>query len=74
MDIGTVVGIGVFLVITGWIYNAGHKTGKREGSRKGYGVGLDRGRRTRGQAGCLTIFLVFGLLLAITAVALAYAK
>jgi hypothetical protein len=56
MDAGTIFVIVVILVIIGWIYNAGHKSGKREGSRKGYGVGFDRGRRSK--SGCLVVLFV----------------
>ena len=39
------VALGVIYVIGYLIY----RNGKREGSRKGYGVGLNRGRRGRGR-------------------------
>ena len=65
----TVVVIVVILAIVGWVYAVGHKAGKREGSRKGYGVGFDRGRRTRSKSGCLII--VAGLALAAGSLAIA---
>jgi hypothetical protein len=74
MDAGTIIVIVVILVIVGWIYNAGHKSGKREGSIKVYGVGFDRGRRSKGQSGCLVVLLVLGLALAASAAALACVK
>ncbi len=55
-----------------WIWYAGHKSGKREGSRKGYGVGFDRGRRSR-SSGCLLLVIAGGFALAAVTVALAYA-
>ena len=39
-----------------WVYSTVFKSGKREGSRKGYGVGFDRGRKLS-SSGCL-IFMV----------------
>ena len=41
-----------YLIALGVIYVVGYliyRNGKREGSRKGYGVGLNRGRRGRGR-------------------------
>jgi hypothetical protein len=70
-QVGTIVVIVVVLVIAAWIYNAGHKSGKRLGSRKGYGVGFDRGKRSRGQKGCLVIIVICGLLAAATSTATA---
>lgn len=56
--LGVVVVLAVIGLAYNWIYNAGHRSGKREGSRKGYGVGFDRGRRSRGQGGCLSVLLI----------------
>jgi hypothetical protein len=71
MGIGTIIIIVVIIGIVGWVYNAGHKTGKREGSRKGYGVGFDRGRRSLGgQNGC-AIILAVGAAATIGTIALA---
>ena len=39
--IEAIVVLGILLGIAGWLYAAG----KRTGSRKGFGVGRDRGRR-----------------------------
>lgn len=63
----------VILAIAGWLYSSGHKAGKREGSRKGYGVGFDRGRRSRkNQSGCMIVIVVVGLIASAASVALAY--
>ena len=43
-----------YLIALGVIYVVGYliyRNGKREGSKKGYGVGLSRGRRGRGRRG-----------------------
>jgi len=68
MDIIIIVGV-VLLIV--WIYNAGYKGGKREGSRKGFGVGFDRGRRSKGGQGCLVVLMVGVLLILFSAVAIA---
>ena len=51
----------VLLLLLGfafWFAQAAYKSGKREGSRKGYGVGYDRGRRhSSSNGGCLAIVL-----------------
>jgi hypothetical protein len=62
----------VILAIAGWLYSLGHKAGKREGSRKGYGVGFSRGRRSRAQSGCMIVLAVFGLIATATGVAVAH--
>ena len=48
-----IIFIGVLVAIAYIIY----KSGKREGSRKGYGVGFDRGRKSKGQSGCLLVII-----------------
>ena len=47
------------IIVALFIYNAAYRAGKREGSRKGYGVGFDRGRRSRGNDGCPLTVLFF---------------
>jgi hypothetical protein len=58
-------------LILAWLYGIGYRSGKREGSRKGYGVGLARGRRRRGQDGCLVLVVAGLVLLGLAAVLLA---
>lgn len=53
-----ICGIVAVLVVGSLVYNAAYKEGKREGSRKGYGVGYSRGRRSKGNDGCLLMLLV----------------
>jgi hypothetical protein len=65
--IGLLIIIGVGFAI----YQAIYMAGKRDGSRKGYGVGFDRGRKS-GKGGCLffmtlLIAAVFVALRAVTA-------
>jgi hypothetical protein len=69
-NLESLIGLVILLLIVGWIYSAGHKRGKREGSRKGYGVGFDRGRRAK-SSGCLVLVVVAGLALAATTAVLA---
>ena len=66
-DLETIIVVGIVLVIFGSIFNAG----KREGSRKGYGVGFDRGRRSK--SGCLVIIATTGFAVAAASAALACA-
>lgn len=47
------------IIVALFIFNAAYRAGKREGSRKGYGVGFDRGRRHRGKDGCPLTVLFF---------------
>jgi hypothetical protein len=61
----------VLALLGSWVYNAGHASGKRVGSRKGYGVGFDRGRRSKGQNGCLVIIIAAGVTIAAATAALA---
>jgi hypothetical protein len=67
---GTLVDTVIVLAIVGgialWLYDAAYHSGKREGSRKAYGVGYSRGRKA-GSSGCL----IFFALLAIAATAAA---
>jgi hypothetical protein len=44
-----------------FLYQSGFKSGKHLGSRKAYGVGYARGRKSNGQNGCLIIFVLIGL-------------
>ena len=37
----------LFVGLPGWLLWSAHKAGKREGSRKAYGVGRRHGRRRR---------------------------
>ena len=53
----------------GW--STAYASGKRAGSRKGYGVGYDRGRRSKNRNGCLVVLVAAGVLAAAGA-ALAY--
>jgi hypothetical protein len=58
------LGLLVILVIVAMVWKAAFSSGKRLGSRKGYGVGFDRGRRGRhDSSGCLVVFIVVGLAL-----------
>lgn len=52
-------GLFILGLIVAAIYAWGHTAGKREGSRKGYGVGFDRGRRGREGSGCFVATAVF---------------
>ncbi len=63
----------IVIAIVCWVvYSFAYGAGKREGSRKGYGVGFDRGRRGRkSQSGCLIVLVVAGLGLGVTTVAFA---
>lgn len=54
------IGFIVLIIVALAIWNAAYKSGKREGSRKGYGVGFNRGRRSKPSTGCLVLFLVLG--------------
>ena len=63
-----IIAILVPLFIVGAIDNAGYKGRKREGSRKGFGVGYDRGRRA-GNQGRLVMIALLGLALTATTVA-----
>ncbi len=65
-----IVGLLVLAFVLFAIYNAGFKSGKQLGSRKGYGVGFDRGRRGRNSSGCL-VFVLAGLGAVVAAAALA---
>lgn len=49
------LGFIVLLVIAYVVWQAAFQSGKRIGSRKGYGVGFDRGSRSRKQSGCLVV-------------------
>lgn len=54
----------VVLIVVGicWIYSTAFDSGKKLGSRKGYGVGYDRGR---GSGGCLfVLMLTVGIVIA----------
>jgi hypothetical protein len=65
-----IIGLIVLGIILLGVYNAGFSSGKRLGSRKGYGVGFDRGRRGHNSSGCLVVVLA-GLACAVAAAALA---
>lgn len=56
----------VIVVVLLLVWGAAHRQGKREGSRKGYGVGFDRGRRSKGKNGCLVILASAVATLALT--------
>lgn len=60
----------VVIIIVILFASQAYAAGKREGSRKGYGVGFDRGRRSKNQSGCL-VFLMVGGLMAAASVAVA---
>jgi hypothetical protein len=53
------------------IYGLAYKAGKREGSRKGYGVGFARGKRSAKPSGCalVVLCLLAGLVLVGQAIA-----
>lgn len=70
-ELETVVLVVILLFFVGWIYGTGHKAGKREGSRKGYGVGFDRGRRSK-SSGCLVAIAAIIVAMATASAALAY--
>lgn len=57
------------IIVAGYLVNEAYKSGKREGSRKGYGVGFDRGRKSKSE-GCLLLVLVTGLAISAGGVAL----
>ncbi|HOM19301.1 MAG TPA: hypothetical protein PK777_04455 [Thermoguttaceae bacterium] len=57
----------ILLLIAAWIWSAAYQAGKREGSRKGYGVGFEHGKR----AGCLVMLALAGTLLALASAVLA---
>ena len=57
-----IIGFLILLVFAAWVFNVAFMAGKREGSRKGYGVGFSRGRRSRGQTGCLVVMVTIGVL------------
>jgi hypothetical protein len=65
-----IIGLIVLGAIVVGVYNAGFGSGKRLGSRKGYGVGFDRGQRAHNSSGCLVVVLA-GLVCALAATALA---
>lgn len=65
---GWLVVIGIVFVV---FYSMGHQDGKRLGSRKGYGVGFDRGRRAS-SSGCLILIVALGVAMG-SAAALVYA-
>lgn len=71
MDFGTFIGMLVALWIAGAIFNVAYRSGKREGSRKAYGVGFNHGRRHRSQQGCGFFVLVFGIMMALASIAFA---
>lgn len=54
------IGVIVAVCVIGWIWSAAFASGKRLGSRKAYGVGFDRGRRSRGRSGCFIATEVYG--------------
>lgn len=54
-----IIGLIVLLFIAAAIYQVAFKAGKREGSRKGYGVGFARGRRGK-SGGCFIASAAFG--------------
>lgn len=67
--LGSLILIGI---VIWFVYNSAYSAGKREGSRKGYGVGFDRGRRSQAsQSGCLLAVIICGLVLAATTAAFA---
>lgn len=69
----SIIALILILAVAGWLYNSGHKAGKREGSRKGYGVGFDRGSRSKKkQSGCMIVIVLGGLFASATTVALTY--
>ena len=63
----------IVVFIAAWAWEAGYRAGKREGSRKAYGVGWERGRQAAqtGQSGCLVAFLAVALAVALLRVATA---
>lgn len=65
-------GIIFLIVIAIIIYNSAYASGKREGSRKGYGVGFDRGRRSKSKSGCVVILMIVAGITTAASVAFAY--
>lgn len=55
-------GVIVVIFVAYFVYDLAYKRGKREGSKKGYGVGFDRGKKST-SGGCLVILLSFGVIL-----------
>ncbi len=64
------IGVLILLGLLSWICNSAYSSGKREGSRKGFGVGYARGRQRRPPSGCLIISIAIATL-AISAGAIA---
>ena len=66
------LGFLILLGVVAWVVGAAFKAGKREGSRKAYGVGFARGRRAgaKGQSGCLVVLLMAFVTAAIAATTL----
>jgi hypothetical protein len=68
------IAIVVLLVIAAALWSLAHQSGyrggKRDGSRKAYGVGFDRSRRSRSpaQGGCVLLFALLALLALVAAV------
>lgn len=69
MEVLVIMAIVAVIVWYGW--STAYASGKRAGSRKGYGVGYDRGSRSKNQSGCLVVLVAAGVLAA-ASVALAY--
>ena len=59
------VGFLILLGVVAWVVGAAFKAGKREGSRKAYGVGFARGRRAGAKSGCLLVLLLAFLMAAV---------
>jgi hypothetical protein len=55
-----ILGIVAFVIYSAG-HGAGHKEGKRLGSRKAYGVGFSRGSRSHGGGGGCLLFVTAGL-------------
>ena len=55
----TLIGMLIVLGAIAWVWNSAYSSGKREGSRKGYGVGYARGKRGRSQSDCFVATAVF---------------
>jgi hypothetical protein len=64
----------ILLAVARWFWFAGHRQGKRMGSRKGFGVGFDRAKRLRGQQGCLGALMIVGLAVVASVAAMAHMK
>ena len=53
------IGLALVVGLAAWLWSTAYSSGKREGSRKGYGVGYARGKRGRSRSDCFVATAVF---------------